>query len=812
MTTNNNNFENTAGYVVEEEAEQEGMSFGLRDFLGILRASWLWIVLSMGVFGAAGWYYLKRTPNTYQRSATIVIKDDANSKGSDAYSVFSNLGGSPEQNNINNELAAIQSPANVLETVRQLNLDMNYSVEGRWHPEYLYGHSLPATVRMLGLGANESASMTLQLKANGVVVMSNFVRNGQPVGSMSTVSGRTGQIVGTPIGNIVVTRTKYYGSFVARYNQPITVSRTDLYSMTSIVQSRLSAVQTNQQSTLVEIDYRDLIPERADDIINTLINVYKEGWVKDKNQLIIATSKFINDRLSVIERELGGIDSDISNYKSSNLLPDVQAASQISMQQSQETKSQLLRLSTQRSMAQYVRNMLMRGVKSRQLLPSNSGIDSPGIEAQIGEYNTLLLQRNSLIANSSEKNPIVSDYDEQLAQMRKAIVESIDNLVASIDVQVRQARESESQANAQIASNPKQAKYLTSVGRQQQVKEQLYIFLLQKREENELSQAFTAYNVRVISAPFGNAYAIAPNHRNIMLIALAIGLLLPIVILYIREIGNTRIRSRKDIERLTIPFIGEIPYLGKRRWLFGRKKKDFLRVVVHEGDNNIMNEAFRVLRTKLEFMMPDHRKENVIILTSFNPGSGKTFLSANIAVSLAIKQKRVLIIDCDLRKATVSTLIGSPHMGLTHYLTGKDVDPHALIQVYKDNDSLCVMPVGIIPPNPTELLGNGRLQTLIDELRPEFDYIFLDCPPVEVVADTEIISGYADRTIFIARAGLLERSMLKELQKLYNGGKYRNMMIILNGTEKISGRNRYGYGYGYGYGYDYGYGRGKKSD
>lgn len=217
------------------------------------------------------------------------------------------------------------------------------------------------------------------------------------------------------------------------------------------------------------------------------------------------------------------------------------------------------------------------------------------------------------------------------------------------------AQQNENQATAKIASSPKQEKYLTSVGRQQQVKEQLYLFLLQKREENEMNQAFTAYNIRIITAPFGNAYPISPNHRNILLIALALGLMLPIGLFYLRESMNTTVRGRKDIEGLTIPFIGEIPYTGKCKWWQRRnKRRDKLQIVVQEGKRNVMNEAFRVLRTKLEFLISEDRKDNVMIMTSFNSGSGKTYLSANIAMSLAIKQKKVLIIDCDIRKAMAS--------------------------------------------------------------------------------------------------------------------------------------------------------------
>lgn len=811
----NNSLESEKNYsATAENNELENGGFNLRMLLAIVLGNWFWILLSVILFGAAGWYYLKITPNTYQRSALVVIKEDSPQRGKDLNAMFANLGQNPDQSNVNNEMAAIQAPSNVLETVKRLNLDMNYTMEGRWHKNILYGRSLPANVRMMGLGDHESAAMQMELQPNGVVKLSNFMRNGKPVGSPEvTVTGRTSTIIGTPVGNVLVTPTQYYGSFVTHTKDPILVTRTDLYTKTEGVQRNLSVELTDKMSTLVRISYKDKEPYRADDIINTLITVYKESWVRDKNMLTIATTKFINDRLAIIERELSGIDSDISSYKSSNLLPSVQAASQMSMQQSQESQKQVLALNTQRSMAQYVKGMLTRGAKSRKLLPTNAGLESTGIEQQIAEYNTLLLQRNSLIANSSERNPIVSDYDEQLAQIRKVILEGIDNLCSTIDLQLSHAQQNENQATAKIASSPKQEKYLTSVGRQQQVKEQLYLFLLQKREENEMNQAFTAYNIRIITAPFGNAYPISPNHRNILLIALALGLMLPIGLFYLRESMNTTVRGRKDIEGLTIPFIGEIPYTGKRKWWQRRnKRRDKLQIDVQEGKRNVMNEAFRVLRTKLEFLISEDRKDNVMIMTSFNSGSGKTYLSANIAMSLAIKQKKVLIIDCDIRKAMASALVGSPQVGLTHYLTGKETDLHELIHTYKGNENLSILPVGIVPPNPTELLGNGRLKDLLEEVRSQYDYVLLDCPPIEVVADTEIISSYVDRTIFIVRAGLLDRSLLKELQRLYNAGKYRNMALILNGTETRVGYHRYGYGYDYGYGYGYSYGYGETDD
>lgn len=796
-----------------ENLVQEEESMNIRDMLSLCRSYWKWIVLSAIVCLALGVLYLLRTPKTYNRSAIIMIKDDTQGRGGggDVSSMFQNMGFGGASSNVYNELSALVSPSIIMEAGKRLGLDMNYTIPGTFHDEELYGASLPVNVRFLSLKEDETASLKITLNSNGTFSMTDFRCPKMNIESQDTLSGKFNQVTATPVGKVMVVPTNSIGSFLGEVNKPITVWRTTLYSMTTRIQHSMSAELANKQSTIVNISYQDGIPERATDIINTVINVYKESWLKDKNQVAIATAKFITKRLGELEQSLGGLDANISSYRSSHLIPDDQSTAQLYLQQSRDNSKEMLRLQTQRSMAEYVRSMLLKDVHSRQLLPANSGIDNAGIESQISNYNKMLLERNSLAANSSSKNPLVEDYDQHLSSMRRAIVQSLDNLVAGVDTQVGQAAATVGQTNSRIASVPGQTEYLNSVGRKQKVAEQLYMFLLQKREENDLSQAFTAYNVRIISPPFGSMRPVAPRSRMILLIALAIGLAIPIGIIFIRTTTYTKLRGRKDLESLTVPFLAEIPYDGKvaRRGLFRKKRPEIHRsVVVEEGEHNIINEAFRVLRTKLEFMMPGGRQGNVILVTSFNAGSGKSFMTANIAMSFVIKKKKVLIIDCDLRKGTASTLIHSPKMGITHYLTGKDVEPEKITYQYRDLEDFNIIPVGVIPPNPTELLGNGKLKELLDEVRSEYDYIFLDCPPVEVVADTEIISAYADRTLFVVRAGLLDRALLPELQKLYDSKKYSNMTVILNGTES-SGYyyTHYGYGYAGGYSYKYYYGK-----
>ncbi len=558
---------------------------------------------------------------------------------------------------------------------------------------------------------------------------------------------------------------------------------------------------------MVKLTFADQSTQRADEVLNTLIGVYNENWIRDKNQIAVSTSNFINDRLGVIEGELGNVDSYISSYKSANLVPDVGAAAAMYMNQSQQTQAQILEVNNQLSMARYIRSYLTADGTGNQLLPANTGLQSSNIQSLIGEYNEKLLQRNALVAKSSEKNPLVVQLDEQLNAQRQAVVHTIDNEIIALNTQLKSLRGSEAQTMSRLASNPTQAKNLLSTERQQKVKESLYLFLLQKREENELSQAFTAYNTRIVNKPGASGVPPTPNRRNILAMAFLIGLAIPFGVTYVKETNNTKVRGRKDVEHLAVPFLGEILNTKDKN---KADKQTGGTVVVKEGKRDIINEAFRVLRTNVEFMCASTPGAKVIAFTSFNPGSGKSFISVNLGMSIALKRKKVLVIDGDMRHGSTSAYIGSPSIGLSNYLSGSENDLSKVIVKDAVCDTLFYLPVGSIPPNPTELLESTRLADLINMAKEQFDYIIIDCPPIEVVADAQIIDRYADRTFFIIRAGLLERSILPDLDRLYEEKKYRNMAFILNGTRNDQGRYgyshsyRYGYGYGYGYGYNYG--------
>lgn len=775
----------------------------IQDLYYLCLAKWRWFVLSLVVCLGIATIYLLKTPPVYTRTASLLIKEESKgqSLSGDVGASFSDLGLFQSNTNVNNELISLQSPAVMYDVVKRLHLEVDYSTKGSFYPQVRYGQNLPLTVNFAGLADNETAALTVEAVRSKGIKLTSFVHNGEKVDG--EVIGALNDSLVTPIGKIVIRPAAGYMDW-QKASEPLSVSRSALSSTVSRYSSGLNVALQSEKTTIVDLTFRDVCIQRAEDILNTVIAVYNENWIKDKNQIAVSTSMFINDRLGVIEGELGHVDENISTFKSENLLPDVQAASQLYMTERSQAQSQILTLNTQLSMARYIRNYLTAASSRNQLLPANSGLESANIENQISEYNTLQLQRNNLVANSSEQNPLVVDMDEALRSMRRSIVSSVDNLITTLNTQIQSLEKSDQRATERIAANPSQAKYLLSVERQQKVKESLYLFLLQKREENELSQAFTAYNTRVITPPTGSMIPTAPVKKNVLLVGFALGLLIPIVIVFLQETLNTRVRGKKDLEGLSIPFVGEVPLYSKvrRSGLFRKKVTPLTetKVVVKEGSRDVVNEAFRVLRTNLEFVSGENSKGQIILMTSFNPGSGKTFLTVNIAATLAIKEKRVLVIDGDLRRGSTSVYVGSPHHGLSNYLAGKVQRIEDVIVPASETVRFDVLPVGTIPPNPTELLAGERLETLFADFRTRYDYILIDCPPIELVADTHIIGKYADRTIFVVRAGLLERSMLPELEALYTEHKFKNMAVLLNGTEG-NGSYRYGYRYGYHYGY-----------
>ncbi len=800
-------------------------SLRISDILLILISNWYWILLCVILgYGAAN-LYLRKTRPVYTRKASILLKDmnKSNILGTSAYG-YSDASLLIQSVDLTNEIFTIKSPVVMTEVIRRLNLQMQYEIEGAFRSAVLYGSNLPIEVKMLEAKDQESSSATIVFEGDSTFVLSNFVRNGQ-VFEKTSLSGQLGRTLSTPIGNIVVSSTPYF----YKPMRPIVVSHLRAQAALSKFSNELK-VKSETGSTIINLEVNDNDIQRAEEILYSVIAIYNEQWMDDRNQVSISTNQFISERLNVIENELGNVDSNISNYKSDNLIiGNAESMAGMYVSQAQSANTELVNLNNQLYMARSLRSYLTNESNFTQLLPASQGLSNASIASQISQYNSLLMRRNNLVSASSLENPIVKDLDAQLGALRMTMISSIDNHIDEINLFIRTAQGIKAQSNSKVAASPSQNKYLLSIERQQKVKESLYLFLLQKREENELSQAFTAYNNRVVTPPSGSNAPTSPVAARIYLICMLVGLLIPISILILRELANTSVRGRKDLENLRIPFLGELPLLDNRSrfsrltnnvkdWFKSRKhhhEDKTLHIVVKENSTNVMNEAFRVIRTNMEFVAGKGDGARVIMLTSFNPNSGKTFIVSNLGMALTFKKKKTLIIDLDMRKRSLSALVGKHSKGLSNYLGGYVDDFRELIKKVPEVPELEVLPAGKIPPNPTELLYDQKLDDLIASVRKDYDYIFLDCPPLEIVADATIISRLADMTIFVVRAEALQLAALPDVQKYYDENRLPKMTILLNAPTDAFSRygyhkygSRYGYSYGYGRSYKYGYGYG----
>ena len=781
--------------------EQEENNFSLNDIWALCIGHWKWFVISLAICLLLASLYILKTVPVYTRSASVLIKEDrkSGSVSGDISSSISGLGLGLSQVNVNNEIVNFTSPDLMLQVVKNLHLDVDYKVPNWRIKRTIYGSSLPIQVEFLSLGRNESASLSLEQKDSTSVVLSHFVRSKEKLKS-ANIPVSYGDTVDTPLGRILVTRSNFS---YREYDSPILVTRSGFQGTTRNCLSRLSAA-INKNTTVINLGYKDVNTQRAEDVIQMIINVYNENWIKDKNQITTATNEFIADRLRIIEQELGNVDESITSYRSTHMLPDNTAVAQMDMQLSAQAGQHLMELNNQLSIARFLQSDIS-GASKNTLLPANVGLNDSSTQSQINQYNTSMLQRNRLVESSSEENMLVLDLDRQLAALRSNILSSLDNYIKSINIQIQSSQQAQRSSQARVSDIPLQAGQLLSDERQQKVKEELYLFLLQKREENELSQAFTAYNTRVVTSTNGSNKPIEPNKRIIYIFAILLGLAIPFAWFYLKEILNTTVRGRKDLENLSAPFIGEIPSTYKKKNIFDRVKitdrPEDRQIVVMPHSRNVINEAFRVVRTNLEFMQGKDSGSKVLMITSFNVGAGKTFVCINLATALAIKGKRVVIVDLDLRKRSLSVFAGQPKKGVSDYLNAQTDDWKGLVTHNVGGNPLDVLPVGKMPPNPAELLAEPRLTSLLNEMKSSYDYIFLDCPPIEIVTDADLVAPLADTTIFIVRAGVMERSMLGQIERFYSSKKYNNISLLLNGTEAAG---RYGYKYGYKYGYAYG--------
>lgn len=765
-----------------------------------------WFILSVILCLVLGYLYQARQSRVYQRQAVILFEDNESGSGggmsrsarNNGLNTLMQLNGISVGDNLKNEMFILTSERLMARVVDSLGLDVDYTTSAGLHSVALY------TDRPFEIAFQQKAENLVRfeakIQADGTVKLSDFVCYNRSTGKKKIfkehLSVRPGVMVKTPIGDLAINKTTFFSRFPV--GKTIQIHHLPIEMAAKIYQEKIKASAYDKETSLVVLSAQDINTARAEDLLNTVYEAYKHDVVDNKNRVASSTANFIDRRVALIGQELTQVENRLASFKQQNRVIDFQQAAGTVTAQSADARQQALQLETQLSVARYLQEFLQNNSNEHQIIPAIN-LERATFNGQIDTYNQLMNERNKNAANSSGQSPLVRDLDKQLAAQRTSILSSVRSYVRSIEMQVNAARSNEKSLMGQVGHAPQAAKEALDIQRQQNLKETLYTYLLNKREEVALQLAINEANVRMVENPLGPSSPVSPRKVVIMFIAFLVGLIIPAVILWVRELFDITISGRQDVEGIvTAPVVGELP-----RW--DSPSEDAL--ITHCAANDPIVEAFRMLRFSLSFV---RRTAKVIVVTSTTPHHGKSFISRNLSVVFAMANKRVLLIDADIRKRTLSGDFGRT-AGLTSWLVDEDGQTCLEDIVVKDGLTKGVdfLPAGILPPNPAELLMSGRLEELVAIAREQYDFIIFDTTPIFGVADASIVDRVADLTLYVLRVGVQEKAFLPELEKMYQDKKMRNLCLVLNDSDVKSRKTGYGYGYGYGYGqYGYGYGYG----
>lgn len=764
-----------------------GVKLDPMELVRLICRSWYWFVGMLAVALIIAWVKLKSAEPVYTRTASVLIKDKSTGTrlGGEAQA-FQEVAVLGSNASLENEMLMFKTERLNREVVQRLGLETAYLEDVGLRHEDLYGRA-PVTVEFRE-EKTKPGVFTLKFLDNGRVSLTGFS------GAETAVETELNKAVKTPLGWLTVKPTLLYGAVWKGRTLKVVCREVD--ALAKNFSARIVTSLANKGASVVNLTLNDVSAQRAEDYLNTLVEAYKEDIINDKNQMALNTDRFINERLAVLEQDLGGVDGAIASFKQQNKLTDLASEAGLATGNTNQLQQEGFGLENQLQLVEFIRGYLTDPAKMKELIPSNTGVADVNIESQIGEYNKLLLERDKMLKSSGAENPVVMEMNEALELSRQAIVRTVDNAIASLKIRIRNMNELEARSAKRLSAVPQHEKYMLSVERQQKVKEQLYVYLLQKREENALAQSITESNARLIEAAKGPAAPVSPIATQYYLIAVALGFGLPLAVLVLKLMLDNKVRSRKDIEEHTsIPFLGDIPYC---------KERYDGPLAVRPDGKDAVTEAFRILRTNLSFMADADHPVKVLMSTSMNPDAGKTFVIANLGAMMAYAGKRVLLIDLDVRKGALTKMFGGKRQtGVTHYLVGQAGEARELIHPVAGCPGLDIIYSGVVPPNPAELLLSNRLDELVDAVKADYDYVLIDNVPMAVVADAAIVNRLADVTLFVARAGVLDRRQLPDIERIYKEGKMKQMALMLNGVkEEHAGYGHYGY-YGYGYGYGY---------
>ena len=744
-----------------------------------------WFIISAAICLILSYLYLKTKTTVYEVSASVLIKDAKSNPGSQDFAALRDISGFGKigSNGVENEMELLKSKKMMRKVVQNLHLESTVYQKGKFKNTELYGKTSPIMVQVI----NEKPDTKyykepIELKISG----NNITLSNKELAPLKTTFDKT---ISLRFANIIITKNKDYVAPKEATNDFLLNIASET-QVTDSFQSNLKAALMNKDVTVIKMTMNYPEVNKAKDILNTLIRVYNNDAIEDKNSESKKTAEFIEERIRIIGNELGEVESRKERFKESNRITDLETEAKLGLQSSAETRGKLLEIDSQLE----ITNALLGYVNKQgtsAVLPGNVGLDNASATSNISAYNQLVLEKNRLLENATPQNPLVIDLTKQINSMRNSVVESLAKNRSALQVAKGNYETENKTIVGQISKIPSQEKTFREIERQQQIKENLYLLLLQKREETAVSLAVTAPKARVVDEAYVNPIPVAPKGSIVLLMGLMAGMLIPFIVIYLIRLFDDKVKDKKDLDKLSNgkTLLGEIPSLDR-----GQNE------LVMANDLTPMAEAFRIVITNMNFMLPKKEKGKVVYVTSTVKGEGKTFVSVNLALTLASPKHKVIIIGADIRNPQLQRYNPSRKGldGLTEYLYNDDEKIEDIIHISSFNKYCDVIYSGSIPPNPADLLSNGRFEILIDQLKLIYEYVIVDTAPLMLVTDTFLNADLADATVYVTRSGFTEKSLIDFANKQINSKRIRNAAFILNDVSKdnLGYGNKYGYGYG----------------
>ena len=789
-----------------EAQESKEENIDVKELLFKYLIHWPWFVGAVVACLIAAWIYLYMSTPVYNISATVLIKDDKKGGSAGMLSGLESLGLDgmiSSSQNIDNEIEVLRSKTIAKEVVEDLGLYISYTDEDEFPSKNMYKTS-PVQVILTPQEADlleEPMIVEVMLQPQGSMDVNvkigddEYQKHFEKLPAVFPTDKGTLAFFLTPDSVLSSKRTseettdseKTIRNITATINKPLAVAKVYCKNMT--------IEPTSKTTSVAVISLKNSNVERGKDFINKLLEMYNINTNNDKNEVAQKTAEFINERISIISKELGSTEKDLESFKRGAGITDLTSDAQIALTGSAEYEKKRVENQTQINLLQDLQRYMQN--EGYEVLPSNIGLQDVNLAAAINRYNDVLVERKRLLRTSTENNPTIINLDTSISAMKENVQVSLDRVLRGLYITKADLDREANRYSRRISEAPGQEREFVSIARQQEIKAGLYLMLLQKREENAITLAATANNAKIIDDAIADDAPVSPRSKITYLIALILGVGIPVGVIYLLELTKFKIEGRADVEKLTsAPIVGDIPLTDEKQGA----------IAVFENQNNLMSETFRNVRTNLQFMLGNDKK--VILVTSTVSGEGKSFISGNLAISLSLLGKKVVIVGLDIRKPGLNKVfnISKREQGITQYLANPEKNLMDLVQPSDVSKNLYILPGGTVPPNPTELLARDGLDKAIETLKKNFDYVILDTAPVGMVTDTLLIGRVADLSVYVCRADYTHKNEYTLINELAENNKLPKLCTVINGLDLK--RRKYGYYYGYGkYGKYYGYGK-----